>query len=464
MLTPPDATAALAEFVSNLQLQQIPASVRQQVTAAVIDTLGCGLAGSRTNDGAIVGRAAKRWGQHGTAILWGGLGTSTEQLAVLANATMAQALTFDDFHLGSGVHPGAVTVPVALALAATLAPVSGAELLTAIVAGYEVALRAGLSVMPNARLRGFHPVGICGPLAAAATAARLRRLDPSASRHALGIAGSLGAGLMAAQFDSMVQRLHAGRAAEAGWIAADLASDGFRGTRDVFEAPYGGFCSAFGAPGDPAVLIADLGDRFHAAEVMLRPHSCAASCATSVDAASQIMQAADFDPRTAKSVDVTVSEFVHHHAGWGYAPGEIITAQMNIQFCVATAMRYRRVGPFEFVPGRLADPETLDLIDRIVVRADPSLDASASDRRYASRLRVELRDGRAIERTVARPRSLGSAGAHAKFLGLAGGVVGQRTATTLLTLLSELEEVADVSTVIDHLRGPSLESGILDTA
>jgi aconitate decarboxylase len=456
----PAPTAALAQFAAGLRLEMIPAATRRNATLAIIDSLGCGLGGASTREGGIVASAARRWGPGGRSTIWGGLGITGAPTAVLTNATMVQALTFDDIHLGSGVHPGAVTVPVAVALAELAVDLSGGEFLTAVVAGYEVGIRVGLSVMPTARLRGFHPVGICGPLAAAATSARLRHLDAAATLHALGTAGSLGAGLMAAQFDSMVQRLHAGRAAEAGIVAAELAAEGFRGIRDVLEAPYGGFCGSFADPGNPDLAVADLGQRFHAADTMLRRHSCAASCATSVDAALDLMREEQLEPGRIRAVTVTVSEFVFQHAGWRYEPREIITAQMNIQFGVAVAILHGRAGPDEYGSERLAARDCLDIVERVTVCADASPDGLHPDARYRSRVTFDLIDGRRVERTVTMPHGappdcLSEPEVLAKFHHLADPSLGAPAARQLLALLLEIETLPSLARILAILRSRS---------
>jgi aconitate decarboxylase len=446
-------TAALAGFCADLRIEAIPLATRRQVILAIIDSVGCGLAGASTPEGHLIGSGARRWGPGVQAAIWDGLGTATATAAVLANATMVQALTFDDIHLGSGVHPGAVTTPVAFALAEMLPDLSGSEFLTAIVAGYEVGIRVGLSVMPTARLRGFHPVGICGPLAAASTAARLCHLDADASLHALGTAGSLGAGLMAAQFDSMVQRLHAGRAAEAGLMAVDLSAAGFRGIRDLLEAPYGGFCGAFAGPGEPDLAVTQLGQRFYAGDTTLRQHSSAASCTTSIDAGLRLMREQRLEPRQIQAATVFVSEFVHHHAGWRYEPREIITAQMNIQFGLAAAILHGRAGPDEYRAERLAAPEILALVDRIAVRADPSLDAAGAEARYASRVRFDLVDGRQAECLVLSPRGspadpLSESEVLAKFHHLVDRSLGETAAQRLVGLLLDLEQLQTMAGVL----------------
>ena len=143
----------------------------------------------------------------------------------------------------------------------------GEALLTSIIAGYEVGTRVGNAATTALFLNGFHPQGTSGAFVAAATAGRMLRLDAVQMQHALGIAGSMGAGLMAAQEGAMVKRLHAGRAAQSGMYGALLAKRGFTGILDVIEAGYGGFLSSFARTPNPKRLTQGLGTEWEAGRV-----------------------------------------------------------------------------------------------------------------------------------------------------------------------------------------------------
>src|ERR1700732_1701237 len=144
---------------------------------------------------------------------------------------------------------------------------TGPEIVTALAVGYEVGLRVGNAATTSLFLNGFHPQGTSGAFVAAATAGRLLRLDASQMQNALGIAGSMGAGLMAAQEGAMVKRLHAGRAAQSGMLAALLAKRGFTGIPDIVEAGYGGFLSSFSRTPNADRLLAGLREDWEAGKV-----------------------------------------------------------------------------------------------------------------------------------------------------------------------------------------------------
>ena len=168
--------------------------------------------------------------------------------AALANGTMVHAFELDDLHKRSIVHPGSVVITPALAVAEYLQGVSGERFLTAIIAGYEVAARVGMSVGAAHLVQGWHPTGTHGTLGAAAAASSLLGLTDKQMQHALGIAGSQSAGLMASQFASMVKRFHAGRAAQSGVYGAFLARRGFIGITELFESSMEGTHHIFATP------------------------------------------------------------------------------------------------------------------------------------------------------------------------------------------------------------------------
>src|SRR5262249_30113954 len=153
--------------------------------------------------------------------------------------TQVQGFELDDVHRQGVLHVGAVTLPGVIAVAESHASLSGRDLLTAAVAGYEIGPRVGLCMGPEHIGQGWHSGATVGVFSAAAGAARALSLTPDQTVHALGIGGTQSAGLMAAQYGAMVKRMHAGRSAQSGLYGALLAKQGFTGIADVFEAPYG---------------------------------------------------------------------------------------------------------------------------------------------------------------------------------------------------------------------------------
>ena len=207
-------TCDLAHFAATLNHGHIPQSVIAHSKLCLLDTLGCGLFGSTLPWSQMVAACVFDLEKEGACTLWGMPGTASPAGAALVNGTMVHGFELDDLHKRSIVHPGSVIITSALAVAEYVGNVSGQQLLTAIVAGYEVVARVGMSVGTAHLLQGWHPTGTHGTLGAAAASGVLLSLSPGQMQHAFGIAGSQASGLMASQFASMVKRFHAARGAK----------------------------------------------------------------------------------------------------------------------------------------------------------------------------------------------------------------------------------------------------------
>ncbi len=262
-----NATRDLARFAAETRDSEIPFAVVERVKLSFIDGLGVCLHGSTLPWTRKVSEVVQEEGGKGVASLWGNGHRASLTNAVLVNSTAGHAFEMDDIHTELIVHPNSLALPVALALAEANPSLSGRDIVTALILGYEVGLRIGNAATTSLFLNGFHPQGTSGAFVAAATAGRLLALDPSQMQHALGIAGSMGAGLMAAQEGAMVKRLHAGRAAQGGMLAALLAKRGFTGISDVVEAGYGGFLSSFSRSPNVQRLMEGLGKDWEAGKV-----------------------------------------------------------------------------------------------------------------------------------------------------------------------------------------------------
>ena len=176
---------------------------------------------------------------------------------------------------------------------------------------------------------------------------------PEQTVHALGIAGTQSAGLMAAQYGAMVKRMHAGRSAQSGLYGALLAQHGFTGIVDVFEAPYGGFCTTFSRSQDRFnldELSAGLGETFETMGIALKFYSCVGSNHTTLDALRDIRKRRPFTLDEIEKIVVHGSQVTVDHVGWPYRPEGLTSAQLNLPFCVATLLLEGDVFVDQFTP------------------------------------------------------------------------------------------------------------------
>src|SRR5262249_29689804 len=232
-------TRRIADFVSQLRFEQIPEPVRERGKLLVLDSLGCAIYGAKLEWCRILQRTFGELDAWRTTSVWGTAQKLSSTNAALINGTQVQGFELDDVHRDGVLHCGAVTLPALIAIAESHASLSGRDFLAAAVAGYEIGPRVGRCMGQEHIGQGWHAGATLGVFSAGAGAARGLELDPEQTIHALGIAGTQAAGLMAAQYGAMVKRMHAGRSSQSGLYGALLAKSGFTGIRDVFEAPYG---------------------------------------------------------------------------------------------------------------------------------------------------------------------------------------------------------------------------------
>ena len=238
-------TQRLAQFSSSLRFDDLPGEVVSKAKLCILDTLGCCIFGASLQPVQKLAAMVAAEGAAQSATVFGMPLRTSASLAALLNGTSAHAFQLDEIHLESTLHPGSLALPAAFALAETGRAVDGRELITAIVAGYEVGIRIGLAAKGGMFKSGFHNQGTTGVFVAAAAAARILGLDGHQTQHAFGIAGSQAAGLMAVQAGAMTKSFHSGRAAQSGIYAAQLARSGYTGISDVLDGAYGTFFSSF---------------------------------------------------------------------------------------------------------------------------------------------------------------------------------------------------------------------------
>jgi 2-methylcitrate dehydratase PrpD len=231
-------TRSLVEQARALRLEDIPHPVRSWARQCVLDTIGCGVAGASDELVTILLAEMCEQGGAETATVLGHAERLPPASAAIVNGAASHALDFDDVNLAMPGHPSVAILPALLALAEERGS-SGADVLTAFVAGYELQCRIGRTIAPgHYDGLGFHATATVGSFGAAAACARLLGLDADRFATALGIAGTQAAGLKS-MFGTMCKPLHAGKASYHGLMAARLASRGFTSRTDVLECGQG---------------------------------------------------------------------------------------------------------------------------------------------------------------------------------------------------------------------------------
>ena len=394
-------TSGMAGFVSGLRYADIPEAVRHRIKRLILDSLGCALYGAHLEWCRILRATLQAVDADRSCVLWGTRERLSAPHAALVNGTQVQSFELDDVHRAGVLHVGAVTLPALLAVA-ELRRTSGEEFIAAAVAGYETGPRVGLCMGPEHIGQGWHSGATVGVFSAASGAARALGLDAGKTVHALGMAGTQSAGLMAAQYGAMVKRMHAGRASQSGLYAALLAERGFTGIEDVFESEYGGFCTTFSRSTDRfdlGQLTAGLGSTWQTMGVALKFYACVGSNHSTLDALREMKEERRLDPAAIEKIVVHGSQVTADHVGWKYRPQGITAAQLNLPFCVATYLLEGDCFVEQFDERSIADPRRIALADKVEVKADAAITALGAKSRHKVRVEVHLRGGGRLERT-----------------------------------------------------------------
>ena len=461
-LTAPEAittsspTLGLAEFASRLRLADVPAATVERVRACLLDTIGCAVFGSTRPSGRLVMDWVQRQGGAEQASLWTTDFHGPAANVALAVGTMAHAFDLDDYH-NAKLHPGAPVIPAAVAVAEARG-LSGERTLAAIVAGYEVMIRTSLAAGPGpARMRGWHLTGVCGTLGAAAAAASLLGLDPAATASALGLAGTQSAGLWAFTADgSESKRLHPGRSAQSGILAAELAEMGYEGPTQILEAEDGGLLAAISPSPNPARAVEGLGQRFEAGVTNIKPYAACGSLHSAIDALRELVEAHALEPASVREIVFRTSSVILRQCGFVYRPLGVLQAQMSAQYVLATALLDGACLPAQFADGRLADPAVLDLAGRVRIEVDPLVEA-AYPARFTSIVDVVLEDGRRLSARVDDPRGsdarpLSPAEVGEKFRMLGREVYSDERLEAIAERVGRIEQLASIAELTEVLR------------
>jgi 2-methylcitrate dehydratase PrpD len=390
------AAAILAGFAARLRFDELPRPVVERATHCLIDAVACAIYGARFP-----------WSR--IALEQTSLNPSSAFLpvsplktpgavreAALVWGTRAHAFELDSLCKPSaGVHPGATVALPALAMAHALGS-SGRDLLRAIVVGCEVMFRIGTSTLHTPEKRGFHAPGLNGPFGAAIACGTLMGLSAVQLANALGIAGSLGGGLLAfsrAQGGGMVKRLHMGRAAEGGVLAAQLAAGGFDGPDTVLDGTFG-FLQAVCNESDPTLLTAELGSKWKIESLCLKQFACHITAHAPVHLLRTLMERHGFAGTDIAGMQIGASDKVlsHHTARH---PPDLMQAQYSLRYCTAMGAYQDLTDPDNVADDVLGDPRIRRLAEAIQLAPRRG---SASG--WGVDMSVRLTNGRAFDESI----------------------------------------------------------------
>ena len=396
-------THYVADFALGLDYDDIPEGVRRIAIEHILDGYGLALSGHAEEGHAILRRYAQRAGCAEEVVIFGTSLRSTAELAALVNGQAMHAMDYDDTQLSTNpasvygllTHP---TTPVlgATSAVAELIGASGRDLLTAYVAGVEVACRTSDASDPRHYQKGFHSTGTFGAIGAAAGAAKLFGLTTEQTQFCLGIAASLSGGYRE-NFGTMTKPLHAGQAAHAGVFAARLAHDGFTAARNILEAKRGMY-EASSDGYEPARIEGKLGSPFFLEDpgVSIKPYPSGSLSHPGQDAVLELVREHDLKPEDvteaiAGTNSATTNALIYP------LPQTALEAKFSFPFFLAIAILRHKVGIEEFRDEVVLDPEVQELMKRCHHVVDEEIDARGFQH-MDTRVVIKLKDGRVLEK------------------------------------------------------------------
>jgi 2-methylcitrate dehydratase PrpD len=446
-------TRQLAHFAAGLKYDDTPREVIEKAKDLILDQLGVELIGSTLEWNKIAYRYVLEMGGRAESTIVN-YGTKALALdAAFVNATFGQGCELDDVGFAAGGHLGAATVPVAFALCERK-PISGRELLTAVVAGCDVMYRILLSVRPSAGKRGFHSHGIGGPFGAAVTASRLLQLSEEETVNAFGIAGSHSGG--STEYDQTggeVKRVHAGLAARAGIQSAMLAKLGLTAPPTIIEGKRG-FCRVFADHYDMDVITKSLGTDFKIMRVWFKVYPCVATVQGVIDALASLIEKHRIRPEQVEEIRVGIAETSLAHGGAIYEPHDVASAQFSLPFSMAVRLLKNGNDLSLYMDRNLwRDPKVLAVARKVKSYAVPE---ARGDKNYSTRMAIKLIDGRTVQTYQEYPRGcplnpVTGDELRQKFKKLAGAVLTNDRVEEIIEKVDRLEKLKDASELIPLL-------------
>lgn len=431
---------SIAGYGARDATRALPPEVVHHAKRAIIDWFAALYPGTRASPAVNLVQAHKAELGVGRSSLPGFGTTAFPATAAWINGSAAHSVEFDDIFRDAVYHPGCPVIAAALALAQDRGR-SGRDLLNAVTVGYEISTRIGTAVQPS-HYTFFHTTGTVGVFGAAAAGATLVAPgDSVVLRHALATAGTFAAGLQQAfRSDAMTKPLHAGHAASVGVQSAMAAANGVTGAVDILEGEAGfGAAMSDGAKWERA--LEGLGERYNITRITQKNHGCCGHAFAAIDAALELRG------QGVKAADVEKVEVVSYKAALDVAgirdPRTAAEAKFSIPYLIAHALIHGSVRLNAFDDERLADPAIRALLRKVEVREDPALTAGFPNQR-AARVAITTRDGKRHEHFAPYRKGdpeapLSDADIDAKFLELAGPVIGETQSRELLARLWKLD-------------------------
>jgi 2-methylcitrate dehydratase len=439
---------SVVDYVTGFDLRELPPEVLRHARRQLLDTLGCAVYGYGGDASRAARAAVAAMEAAGRATVIGDCATTLPMLACLANGVAIRMTEYNDTFVGAQgpLHPSEV-IPVALAVGEQVGA-TGADILEAIVLGYELNARWANSL--TLIEHGFHHTS-AGIFVVPAVAGRLLRLDREQLANAIAISCSYGLTTDAMHRGglSMMRNLAYPLTANTGILAALLAQQGYTGPVDALDGEAGLIAQT---GNDAAALRAAFEDRSHLiGRVIIKEFVCSTISQSAVSAALRISREQGLRPGDIESVRIRT-----FHRAWEVGgeparrfPENKESADHSMYYVVAVGLIDGEVGPGQFRPDRIAAPDVRELIPRISIEWDRGLDG-LWPYKVPSIVEITSRDGRTHSLRLDSPpghpdNPMSDEALRSKFHGLVAGVMDPAQEQAIVDAVAALDTMPDAS-------------------
>jgi 2-methylcitrate dehydratase PrpD len=447
----------LANYVSDSRYDDLPKEVVDTTKNVILTILGTTIAGATEEGCEAIVDQVKEWGgkEEATILIYGGKVPAYN--AVLANSTMARALDICD-GMVPGMHLGSSSVPTALAMAELVGGCSGKEFLAAIALGSEVGARINFI----SDYDGFDPTGVCTIFATAAIAGKILHLNSAQMLNALALAFNKSGGSFQCNIDgALAVRLIQAFVSQGGIICAQLAQRGITGPQNFIEGIYGYFHLYAKDKHNEHGLVGELGDRFEMTKILFKSYPSCGGTIASTDAILGLVREKDLTPANVARIDINVTPYIYKLVGHQFEVGDNarVSAQFNIQYCVANALQRRGSRLSHFEDSFIKEPLIMDLTKKIHVTSDPTLESGQRELFCKMDLKVTSTNGSTYHKTVDIPSGFPgnplTKEEHEErfqdYVSYGKKPILRENVDKLVAMVGHLEEVKDVRNIIPLL-------------
>lgn len=446
-------TEKFAEFVEKLFYNDLPEETIDLAKQRIMDTLGASIAGGANWD---YTEQLKEACRHMGAGNFHTVGDTKDEFpaarCAMINATFAHAIELDDGHRNAGCHAGAVVVPTALALGWELKK-SGKDIITAVVAGYEVVYRIASHVNPFQINKGFHPSSNCDTYGAAAVAGKLLGLNKEQLANAMGQAGMFSSGTMEATKNGQRAKcVQVGNAAFNGILAAYLAQTGMEGCKSALEGGHGLF-NTQSENVDVEDVTRGLGESYLIGDTYSKLYPCCRHAQPGIEAVLDLTAEHQLTPDQVKEIHIGTHKVAYELTGHIKEPHNSGEAKFSLAYGSALALYEHSFGVDHLKEKYYTNPDILALANKVECHLDPAVQAKFPKQRGA-KVEIELNDGKTYSKELyflkASPENpVGWDVLEEKFRNCASATIPAATVNQIVDFLAHLEKQDSIAPLMN---------------